>query len=93
MMQSHMQHAKVLNSPSFSFFSRQWIKPAIVALGVRAFSASSNDYSNQSRGGVPRFFSQTLPSSKGGVIRVQGDEFWHMTKVLRLSVKDRTLQR
>ncbi|XP_048493359.1 uncharacterized protein LOC104904850 [Beta vulgaris subsp. vulgaris] len=89
MMQSHMQHAKVLNSPSFSFFSRQWIKPAIVALGVRAFSAASNDYSNQSRGGVPRFFSQTLPSSKGGVIRVQGDEFWHMTKVLRLSVKDR----
>ena len=26
---------------------------------------------------------------QGGIVRVQGDEFWHMTKVLRLSVNDR----
>ncbi|XP_021285025.1 uncharacterized protein LOC110417115 isoform X2 [Herrania umbratica] len=57
---------------------------------LRAFSSTPPaDYSNQSRGGLPRFFSETLPSSKGGVIRVQGDEFWHMTKVLRLKTDDR----
>ncbi|XP_031249105.1 uncharacterized protein LOC116106790 isoform X2 [Pistacia vera] len=55
---------------------------------IRAFSSSS-DYANQSRGALPRFFSQVLPSSKGGVVRVDGDEFWHMTKVLRLSTNDR----
>lgn len=84
-----MQQAKLLggiNSHPFFFFSafrKQMIKPSTVA--VRAFSG----HSNQSRGGLPRFFSETLPSSKGGVVRVQGDEFWHMTKVLRLSAKDR----
>ncbi|KAM7274486.1 hypothetical protein ACFE04_016352 [Oxalis oulophora] len=52
-------------------------------------SSSSVDYSDQSRGGVPRFFSENLPSNKGVVVRVQGDEFWHMTKVLRLSTNDR----
>ncbi|XP_027189246.1 uncharacterized protein [Cicer arietinum] len=55
---------------------------------VRAFSSSSN-YVDQSRGGLPRFYSETLPASKGNVIRVKGDEFWHMTKVLRLSTNDR----
>ncbi|XP_071722427.1 uncharacterized protein [Rutidosis leptorrhynchoides] len=52
----------------------------------RAFASSSD---NQSRGGLPRFFSEDLPSAKGGVVRVQGDEFWHMTKVLRLTSNDR----
>ncbi|XP_010029868.2 ribosomal RNA small subunit methyltransferase E [Eucalyptus grandis] len=52
-------------------------------------SSSSSDYSNRSRGGLPRFFSDVLPPSEGGVVRVQGDEFWHMTKVLRLSTNDR----
>ncbi|KAK6253400.1 hypothetical protein QUC31_015120 [Theobroma cacao] len=57
---------------------------------LRAFSSTPPAaYTNQSRGGLPRFFSETLPSSKGGVIRVQGDEFWHMTKVLRLKTDDR----
>ncbi|CAN1302643.1 hypothetical protein LINPERPRIM_LOCUS25555 [Linum perenne] len=56
---------------------------------IRAFSSSAPDCSNQSRGGLPRFFSEQLPSSKGGVVRVQGDEFWHMTKVLRLNANDR----
>ncbi|PWA91674.1 methyltransferase [Artemisia annua] len=55
-------------------------------LNLRAFSSDS---SNQSRGGLPRFFSDTFPSSKGSVVRVQGDEFWHMTKVLRLNTDDR----
>ncbi|KAK4438000.1 Ribosomal RNA small subunit methyltransferase E [Sesamum alatum] len=59
-------------------------------LNLRAFSSSSSsDYSNQSRGGLPRFFSETLPPSKGGVVRVEGDEFWHMTRVLRLGINDR----
>ncbi|GFP88651.1 ribosomal rna small subunit methyltransferase e [Phtheirospermum japonicum] len=56
-------------------------------LNLRAFSSSG--YSNQSRGGLPRFFSETLPPSKGGVVRVEGDEFWHMTRVLRLGINDR----
>ncbi|KAL6347620.1 hypothetical protein AAG906_026148 [Vitis piasezkii] len=56
---------------------------------LRSFSSSSSFYSDQSRGGLPRFFSEALPPSKGGIVRVQGDEFWHMTKVLRLSVNDR----
>lgn len=57
---------------------------------LRTFSSSSSSaYSTQSRGGLPRFFSETLPTSKGGVVRVKGDEFWHMTKVLRLGVDDR----
>ncbi|KVI01933.1 PUA-like domain-containing protein [Cynara cardunculus var. scolymus] len=47
---------------------------------LRAFSSDS---SNQSRGGLPRFFSD------GSAVRVQGDEFWHMTKVLRLNTDDR----
>ncbi|XP_021619054.1 ribosomal RNA small subunit methyltransferase E isoform X3 [Manihot esculenta] len=71
--------------PRFAeLLTRQWLKP----LSLRAFSSSS-DYSNQSRGGLPRFFSEVIPSSKGGVVRVQDDEFWHMTKVLRLSTDDR----
>lgn len=53
---------------------------------LRAFSSDS---SNQSRGGLPRFFSDVLPPSKGSTVRVQGDEFWHMTKVLRLNTDDR----
>ncbi|XP_054785626.1 uncharacterized protein LOC129292128 [Prosopis cineraria] len=56
-------------------------------LSVRAFSSS--DYGDQARGGLPRFFSEVLPPSKGNNVRVQGDEFWHMTKVLRLSANDR----
>lgn len=58
------------------------------ALNFRPFSSTSSDY-NQSRGGLPRFFSEILPPSKGGVVRVEGDEFWHMTKVLRLNIDDR----
>ncbi|KAI3445873.1 hypothetical protein Pfo_002538 [Paulownia fortunei] len=59
-------------------------------LNLRVFSSSSSsDYSNQSRGGLPRFFSENLPPSKGAVVRVEGDEFWHMTKVLRLGINDR----
>ncbi|XP_075674453.1 uncharacterized protein LOC142643638 isoform X1 [Castanea sativa] len=59
-------------------------------LSLRTLSSSSSlDYSDQSRGGLPRFFSELLPPSRGGIVRVQGDEFWHMTKVLRLSTNDR----
>ncbi|KAK7295213.1 hypothetical protein RJT34_18118 [Clitoria ternatea] len=66
------------------FVNRSWLR----SLTVRAFSSSSG-YGDHSCGGLPRFYSETLPSSKGNVVRVQGDEFWHMTKVLRLSTNDR----
>ncbi|KAL3843845.1 hypothetical protein ACJIZ3_001248 [Penstemon smallii] len=56
---------------------------------LRAAFSSTSDYSNQSRGGLPRFFSETLPPSKGGLVRLEGDEFWHMTKVLRLGINDK----
>ncbi|KAI7992091.1 Ribosomal RNA small subunit methyltransferase E [Camellia lanceoleosa] len=78
--------------------NRPWLK----ASSLRLFSSSSSsslDYSNQSRGGLPRFFSEVLPPSKAFASRfntfwvvvfvIQGDEFWHMTKVLRLSARDR----
>ncbi|XP_050891132.1 uncharacterized protein LOC127096627 isoform X2 [Lathyrus oleraceus] len=69
---------------SFRFSNRISLR----SFTVRAFT-SSTDYEDQSRGGLPRFFSETLPPSKGNVIRVKGDEFWHMTKVLRLSTNAR----
>ncbi|XP_047161336.1 ribosomal RNA small subunit methyltransferase E isoform X1 [Vigna umbellata] len=68
------------------FVNRSWLRN----LTVRAMTfSSSSDYGDQSRGGLPRFYSEILPPFKGSVIRVQGDEFWHMTKVLRLSTNDR----
>ncbi|TYG88411.1 hypothetical protein ES288_A12G019000v1 [Gossypium darwinii] len=82
-----MQSSGPLRPRSTVLVKRPWLtKP----FNWRALSSiPPPDYSNQSRGGLPRFFSETLPSSKGGVIRVQGDEFWHMTKVLRLKTDDR----
>ncbi|KAJ3697621.1 hypothetical protein LUZ61_001326 [Rhynchospora tenuis] len=62
------------------------IVPRAVA---RAHSSTAQAKTNQSRGGLPRFHSPSLPSSKGDVVRIQGDEFWHMTRVLRLSTNDR----
>ncbi|KAK1385874.1 16S rRNA (uracil(1498)-N(3))-methyltransferase [Heracleum sosnowskyi] len=60
---------------------------------TRLFSSVSNQndvvYTNQSRGGLPRFHSLVLPPSQGNILRVVGDEFWHMTKVLRLNTNDR----
>ncbi|XP_020243002.1 uncharacterized protein LOC109821229 [Asparagus officinalis] len=67
------------------------LRLAIRILLTLCSSSSSNNRNNKnsqnrSRGGLPRFHSQTLPPSKGEVVRVQGDEFWHMTKVLRLAL-------
>ncbi|KAG0591073.1 hypothetical protein KC19_1G147200 [Ceratodon purpureus] len=45
--------------------------------------------SDQSRGGLPRFHVTSLPALKGTIVQVDGDEFWHMTRVLRLNVNDR----
>ncbi|XP_010557524.1 PREDICTED: uncharacterized protein LOC104826496 [Tarenaya hassleriana] len=64
------------------------------ASNLRTFSSASlssspSDVLNQSRGGLPRFFSEDLPSRKGGLVRVRGSEFWHMCKVLRLKLDDR----
>ncbi|XP_020238440.1 uncharacterized protein LOC109817571 isoform X1 [Cajanus cajan] len=75
---------QTLGGVSFRLVNRSWLR----SMTARAFSSFS-DYGDQSRGGLPRFYSETLPPSKGSVIRVQGDEFWHMTKVLRLSTNDR----
>ncbi|QHO35880.1 hypothetical protein HN51_029283 [Arachis hypogaea] len=71
--------------------SLAWLRNLKGRARVRAFSFSSSDddYGDQSRGGLPRFYSETFPSSKGSVVRVKGDEFWHMTKVLRLGADDR----
>ncbi|TVU45260.1 hypothetical protein EJB05_04741, partial [Eragrostis curvula] len=59
----------------------------LVAAATRAHSAAAGE--SRARGGLPRFHTPTLPSSKGEVVRVQGDEFWHMTRVLRLGINDR----
>ncbi|KAK7343534.1 hypothetical protein VNO77_12337 [Canavalia gladiata] len=75
---------QTLGALSPRFVNRSWLR----SLTVRGFSSPS-DYGDQSSGGLPRFYSETLPPFKGNVIRVQGDEFWHMTKVLRLSTNDR----
>nr|GLL28566.1 uncharacterized protein LOC109164917 [Ipomoea trifida] len=76
-----------VRSLSLAFLlSRPWSKEP----SFRSFSSSSSsNYSNQSRGGLPRFYSEILPYSQGSVVRVKGDEFWHMTRVLRLKVNDR----
>ncbi|KAM7474770.1 hypothetical protein LguiB_022013 [Lonicera macranthoides] len=75
-------------SPRFaSILNCSWRK---TESSVRAFSSS--DHSNQSRGGSgltehsgPIVFFKM----QGGIVRVQGDEFWHMSKVLRLTTNDR----
>ncbi|QCE08431.1 ribosomal RNA small subunit methyltransferase E [Vigna unguiculata] len=77
---------QTLGGVTLRFVNRSWLRN----LTVRAMTfSSSSEYGGQSRGGLPRFYSEILPPSKGSVIRVQGDEFWHMTKVLRLSTNDR----
>ncbi|KAK1560675.1 hypothetical protein Q3G72_029526 [Acer saccharum] len=83
-----MQSSSAIRPRFVHLLNRPWQK-TVSFRSVRAFSSSSSDEANQSRGGLPRFFSQVLPSSKGAVVRVEGDEFWHMTKVLRLSDNDR----
>ncbi|EER93522.1 uncharacterized protein LOC8060533 [Sorghum bicolor] len=57
----------------------------LLAAPARAHSGAAS----RARGGLPRFHAPSLPSSKGEVIRIQGDEFWHMTRVLRLGINDR----
>ncbi|CAM6107197.1 unnamed protein product [Calypogeia fissa] len=44
---------------------------------------------DKSRGGLPRFHVDSLPTLEGMVAKVEGDEFSHMTRVLRLKVDDR----
>ncbi|KAK3193096.1 hypothetical protein Dsin_024406 [Dipteronia sinensis] len=83
-----MQSSSAIRPRFVHLLNRPWQK-TVSFRSVRAFSSSPSDEANQSRGGLPRFFSQVLPSSKGAVVRVEGDEFWHMTKVLRLSDNDR----
>ncbi|CAL4927112.1 unnamed protein product [Urochloa decumbens] len=61
---------------------------AAAAAATRAHSSAAGGGS-RARGGLPRFHTPFLPSSKGEVVRIQGDEFWHMTRVLRLGVNDR----
>ncbi|XP_044980209.1 ribosomal RNA small subunit methyltransferase E [Hordeum vulgare subsp. vulgare] len=63
--------------------------PPTRRLLVAAARAHSTAGTSRARGGLPRFHSPSLPSSKGEVVRIQGDEFWHMTRVLRLGINDR----
>ncbi|KAH9569063.1 hypothetical protein CY35_03G112400 [Sphagnum magellanicum] len=44
---------------------------------------------NNPCGGLPRFHVDLLPAVKGMVVQLKGDEFWHMTRVLRLTLNDR----
>ncbi|XP_078171357.1 methyltransferase isoform X2 [Carex rostrata] len=90
-----MNHAfqiqvRVMRTASVRFSFPVLLHRRIVPRGVvGARSLSSQPKVNQSRGGLPRFHSPSLPSSEGDVVRIQGDEFWHMTRVLRLSINDR----
>ncbi|KAG7594670.1 Ribosomal RNA small subunit methyltransferase E [Arabidopsis thaliana x Arabidopsis arenosa] len=70
---------------------RSWLPPSSFKTfaSVSSSPPSDSDLRNQSRGGLPRFFSDDLPSRQGGSVRVQGSEFWHMAKVLRLKQEDR----
>ncbi|KAL9681909.1 hypothetical protein QQ045_013699 [Rhodiola kirilowii] len=72
-----------------SFSAPPLFKPILSCRNSSFTSSSSSDDSNQSRGGLSRFFSSVLPPSKGGSVRIKCDEFIHMTKVLRLVVDDR----
>ncbi|VAI02014.1 unnamed protein product [Triticum turgidum subsp. durum] len=76
---------------TFSSFSALMRRPPPPArrLLVAAARAHSTAGASRARGGLPRFHSPSLPSSKGEVVRIQGDEFWHMTRVLRLGINDR----
>ncbi|XBH54322.1 hypothetical protein VPH35_076652 [Triticum aestivum] len=74
---------------SFSALMRRPPPPARRLLVVAAARAHSTAGASRARGGLRRFHSPSLPSSKGEVVRIQGDEFWHMTRVLRLGVNDR----
>uniref|UniRef100_A0A1J3GWA2 16S rRNA (uracil(1498)-N(3))-methyltransferase n=1 Tax=Noccaea caerulescens TaxID=107243 RepID=A0A1J3GWA2_NOCCA len=76
--------------PDLPSLVRLWLPPSsFKAFATSAYSSSDLDLRNQSRGGFPRFFSDDLPSHKGGIVRIQGSEFWHMAKVLRLKPDDR----
>ncbi|KAL5988286.1 hypothetical protein ACLOJK_036049 [Asimina triloba] len=83
----HISLAKRAKRMQQAFLRPLTIRPWRRISTVRSFSLSAS--SNRSRGGLPRFYSEKLPPSKGNITRVQGDEFWHMTKVLRLNVNDR----
>uniref|UniRef100_A0A0E0D634 16S rRNA (uracil(1498)-N(3))-methyltransferase n=1 Tax=Oryza meridionalis TaxID=40149 RepID=A0A0E0D634_9ORYZ len=94
---------------TFSALLRGLPPPRGRRLLVAAARAHSTAGGSRARGGLPRFHSPTLPSSKasarfircpllgcstriafqGDVVRIQGDEFWHMTRVLRLGINDR----
>ncbi|VVB00696.1 unnamed protein product [Arabis nemorensis] len=78
--------ALVAARPLFSdlpSFVRSWLPPSSFRAFASASSPSDLDLRNQSRGGLPRFFSDDLPSRKAR------SEFWHMAKVLRMKTDDR----
>ncbi|KAF7044043.1 hypothetical protein CFC21_053323 [Triticum aestivum] len=75
---------------SFSALMRRPPPPARrLLVPPAAARAHSTAGASRARGGLPRFHSPSLPLSKGEVVRIQGDEFWHMTRVLRLGINDR----
>lgn len=58
-------------------------------VSVSALGKNSTASPDKARGGLPRFFVEELPSLQGLTIPIQGDEFRHMSKVLRLGIDDR----
>ncbi|KAH7441763.1 hypothetical protein KP509_03G053400 [Ceratopteris richardii] len=78
---------KVLKEPlchAIFFPTRKLSSHTFCALGKK-FPASPD----KAVGGLPRFFVDKLPSTKGLCVSIEGDEFWHISKVLRLSADDR----
>eukprot|EP00250_Pteridium_aquilinum_P018173 c23978_g1_i1 orf=101-1009(+) len=56
---------------------------------ISALGKGVTDSPDKAIGGLPRFFAEKLPSLQGLTISIEGDEFWHMSKVLRLAIDDR----
>uniref|UniRef100_A0ACD6A8S3 Uncharacterized protein n=1 Tax=Avena sativa TaxID=4498 RepID=A0ACD6A8S3_AVESA len=75
---------------TFSSFSALMRRPPPPTRRLLLVAAARPHSTNEASRARPRFHSPSLPSSKGEVVRIQGDEFWHMTRVLRLGINDRS---
>ncbi|BBN18788.1 16S rRNA (uracil1498-N3)-methyltransferase [Marchantia polymorpha subsp. ruderalis] len=61
----------------------------LVGSRLRVSCSTSTEHPDKARGGLPRFHVDEIPKCEGVVAKLDDDEFWHMTKVLRLKVNDR----
>lgn len=81
-----------LNIFGFQVLSKRLLPTGTLETGStnkRTSLSFSTASANKPRGGLPRFYSEVLPTGKDKIVRIEGDEFWHMTKALRLGVQDR----